>query len=97
MSAVWEPWHPVIGQRVRVLARPECFYCREDHDAETGETGVIFDLWAPVGEPMEPGQAAHRVWVRFDDPTIRQRTVHGCLFSHFAVIELEPVNEEVAP
>ena len=88
MHDIWEPWVPEIGQRVRVLSRPECFYCREDHDPEVGQTGVVTHFAPPSMD--ETGASAHYIWIRFDDPTIAERTVARCDISHFAAAELEP-------
>ena len=84
MTAVWEPITFGVGDRVRVLARPECFYCREDHDAEVGETGVVEFVGSRHGSPDH-----HPIWVEFDDPDIVTRTASGTDCSHFAAIELE--------
>lgn len=89
LAAVFEPWEPEIGQRVTILARPECFYCRADHDAEVGATGVVTAIHAP--DLTEPGSTAHRFWVRYDDPDIANRTESGTDESHFAAVELEPL------
>ena len=89
MRDLWKPWSPEIGQRVRVLNRPECFYCREDHDLEVGQTGVVTHFASPCMD--EPGASAHDIWIRFDDPTIAERTVARTGISHFAATELEPV------
>lgn len=93
MTAIWEPWTPEIGQHVRILTRPECFYCREDHDVEVGATGVISEINEPPALDLGPAAAAHRFWVLFDDPEIATRTAAGCMESHFAAIELEPITE----
>ncbi len=88
---VYEPWTPEVGQRVRVLARPECFYCRESGEPEVGLEGTVFEIRHPckpederVGR-ADPGCYAHRIWVRLDVE------VDNCHISHFAAIELEPV------
>lgn len=83
-------YRPKVGDRVRVLARPECFYCREDHDAEVGETGVITHIHLPPYITDMAAAMAHQYWVRFDDPTIAERTLAGVEESHFAACELEP-------
>lgn len=95
MSEIWEPWQPEVGDRVRVLARPECFYCREDHDAEVGATGVVSAVHPPkhlAHEQEWEAAQAHRYWVHFDDSTIVERTVAGVIESHFAAAELVPVD-----
>lgn len=86
MSDVWMPWTPQVRQRVRVLTRPECHYCRQDHDAEVGATGVVEFIGSRNGSPDD-----HPIWVDFDDSSISERTVSGTDFSHFAACELEPV------
>jgi hypothetical protein len=89
-----EPWEPVrfeVGQRVRVLARPECEYCREWHDQEVGQEGVIdaitHERWKMTRAANEGDTdfLAHHYWVELDDG------VGGCSLSHFAAIELEPL------
>jgi hypothetical protein len=82
---VWEPWQPKVGQRVRVLSRPECFYCRESPD-EDGLIGVVDEIRSP--EASTDDGAAHRFWVTFAEVI----PSHGCDLSHFAAIELEPVS-----
>jgi hypothetical protein len=94
-TAFWEPWQPEVGQRVRVLSRPECFYCREDEAAEAGAAGVVTSLKESpyLTGSADPGEAAHHIWVQFDDPMIATRTVHGCQESHFAAAELAPLDD----
>jgi hypothetical protein len=92
VTDVWEPIAFVVGDRVRVLARPECHYCREDHDAEVGETGTVTGIYPPPYlDDAEPDGLAHTVWVAFDDETITERTVVGVPESHFAACELERI------
>lgn len=93
----WEPWHPRLGQRVRVLSRPECHYCREDHDAEVGAVGIISRIEGP-GAAYCDGEwdrdiAAHPYWVTFDVPLTGTVAAAGGLqgMNSFAAIELEPV------
>jgi len=82
----WEPWKPEVGQRVRILARPECRYCEgEEGVAEVGVTGVVSEVTPPEGLGIVIGDAGHCYWVDFDDPEV------GCGLSHFAAIELEPI------
>lgn len=83
MSDFWEPWTPQVGQRVRVLARPECFYCRQEGAQETGVVGVVEGIRPADPTILEPGAAAHVYWVEADD--------FPCGLSHFAAGELEPV------
>lgn len=85
----WEPHTFEVGDRVRVLSRPECEYCRQDHDDEVGETGIVEEINRARSEH-------HPIWVRFDDPTITERTFSGTQFSHFAAIELEPLTDPAA-
>lgn len=94
MSDVWEPWTPTKGQRVRVLPRPECYYCRGDGEKEIGLEGTVYGIWPPCSPDDErmgradPGCYAHRFWVKLD------AEVDGCDISHFAAVELEPVNAD---
>jgi hypothetical protein len=62
-SAVWEPVTFKVGDRVRVLARPECHYCR-GFAGEAGHTGTVMDIDALP--ETSPGASAHKYWVRFD-------------------------------
>lgn len=84
-----EPWQPKVGQRVRVLARPECFYCRGAED-EVGLVGIVESVGYRThrlpSERTEPGERAHRFWVAFPDEIPSSGTHH----SHFAAAELEP-------
>lgn len=93
----WEPVGFAVGDRVRVLARPECFYCREDHDAEVGETGTVTRIYLPTFVEGTPSAGQHIVWVAFDDPTIVERTLARSLESHFAPSELILISEEPHP
>ena len=86
MSDFWEPWTPQIGQRVRVLPRPECFYCREEGEQEVGLIGQVTDIEFTPWPIDEKGAPAHRYWVTFDD-----RAATDCGMNHFAAGELEPV------
>jgi hypothetical protein len=89
MSSTSEAWVPTVGQRVRVLPRPTCRYCRGcDRGREDGAVGVVLDVGhAHPRRPAilaedEAAFQAHRVWVRLSDPM---------WVDHFAVVELEPV------
>ena len=85
-----EPWVPEglafkVGDRVRVLPRPECLYCvgSEDEDGCTGfvrerETFRDDDEWGPMAR-------AHPYWVEFNEPL-----PDGCR-SPFAASELIPL------
>jgi hypothetical protein len=87
MSAVWEPWRPEIGQRVRVRISPECVLVDGDgtvfHHAEwhDGVTGVVYRDDFPLGWP---NRAGHRFAVKVDQPVGGRIAV--------AAIELEPVD-----
>ena len=95
MSDAWEPIALQVGDRVRVLSRPECYYCRsaEDEDGLVGTIEHIGDRnyrWR--SEAREPGEEAHIYWVEFPDEIPSQGTHH----SHFAACELA-LFSEVAP
>lgn len=86
---------PRGGDRVRVLSRPECQYCREQHDQEIGLTGTVWE----IGNEQHPHRhlveseadfLSHGVWVDLDEP------VNNCSVSHFAPAELELVSEPLA-
>lgn len=87
-----EAWVPKVGDRVRVLSRPECHYCREHGEEEVGLTGRI-DAVLPCSKAVLPcsqppghgsgGCCTHPVWVEFDDVGPDGK------WSHFAAIELE--------
>ena len=84
MASYWEPWQPQIGQRVRVLPRPECFYCREEGGQEVGAIGVVTSVDDHNRGSNEPGSEAHVYWVEADE--------FPCGLSHFAAGELEPAD-----
>lgn len=81
MRDIWEPWIPSVGQRVRVLARPECLYCRGDDHIEVGTVGTVSEIDEPDSDDI--GIRAHRFWVDFWIPD------HD--LDHYAACELEPV------
>jgi hypothetical protein len=87
-GSVWEPVTFAVGDRVQVLPRPECFYCRGAED-EDGLIGVVehvgFRNYRFRSELTEPGEQAHIYWVGFPDEIPSQGTHH----SHFAACELE--------
>jgi hypothetical protein len=77
--AVWEPWVPVVGQRVRFRDSGECPltspYMRN------GMVGVVYHVEEPLSENgVEPW---HRFWVSFGDAT-----------AYCAAAELEPLTTE---
>ena len=85
-------WEPAIGQRVRVLPRPECRYCQDgDGWRDDGAVGVVVqighghldDLGAPDGD--EAAFNAHGVWVRLD-----AAPGEATWADHFMPDELEP-------
>ena len=85
-----EPWQApgqtgrlVIGARVRVLAWPECFYCRDEGESETGVLGNVVSVGDPVPAGRERGAETHIYWVEADE--------FPCGTSHFAAAELEPL------
>lgn len=70
----YEPWTPLVGQRVRVRLSGEC---RQDHyPEEDGRIGTMSELvdWDEVDEddsrepPAPPEMRAHRYIVDFDVP-----------------------------
>ena len=89
MSGTSGSWVPTVGQRVRVLPRPTCRYCREcDRGREDGAVGVVVEVGhahprrpALVAED-EAAFQAHCVWVRLGDSS---------WVDHFAVGELDVV------
>ena len=95
LPAALRPREFKVGDRVRVLPRPECFYCRESGEAEIGLTGKVTDISPPCRpEDEQNGRAdrgcfAHKVWVEFEDAS-----PGGCDLSHFAPTELEPIGDE---
>lgn len=80
-----EAWVPKVGDRVRVLSRPECHYCCEHGEEEVGLTGRI-DAILPCRQDKDHrsgGHCTHPIWVEFDDVGPDGK------WSHFAAIELE--------
>lgn len=75
------------GVTVKVLTRPECYYCRGGED-EDGLIGTIehvgFRNYRQKSEIREPGESDHIYWVEFPDEIPSQGTHH----SHFAACEL---------
>jgi hypothetical protein len=46
MSDIWEPWQPVIGQRVQVRLNGECPDCADLLDLGwNGERGIVQDVF----------------------------------------------------
>lgn len=94
----WEPWHPEIGQRVRIRLHGECQLKHLPnamapthnlaHDKTTG-TIVPFTPRDNVNEAAleNSRQQGHRFAVLFATP------IHGDIGGHFAAIELEPIEE----
>lgn len=90
--APWEPRSFAVGDRVRVLARPECHYCREEGDREAGQIGTVIATghsdWMKRTSITDPSRVyflAHRYWVQLDDLTI---SPNGDGVNHFAAAEL---------
>ena len=85
----YEPWHPQVGQRVRIVSNPECPLC-SDRDC-AGLTGVVesIDYLIDELEPAEwpyPGErdpgldvAGHYYWIRTDQP-VRYRGDEGKIY-----------------
>ncbi len=94
-DAVWMPDGLTfkIGDRVRVLPRPECYYCRSAED-ENGLVGTIEHIgersYRLRSELTEPGERAHVYWVVFPDEIPSSRTYH----SHFAASEIVPLGPD---
>ena len=84
-TGAWEPWQPQVGQVVRVLPRPECWYCRE-FEGEDGAIGVVEAIQDPGSD--EPGASAHVYWVRFCDPVPLERVAWPTGRGEFAACEL---------
>jgi hypothetical protein len=91
-SEVWVPEGLTfsVGDRVQILPRPECYYCRSA-EGEDGLVGTIEHIGERShrlrSEAVEPGERAHIYWVAFPDEIPSSGTHH----SHFAITELLPL------
>lgn len=101
LPAALRPREFKVGDRVRVLPRPECSYCYETHDQEVGMTGTVTGVGhsGAFHEDEDPGfvreATAHPYWVRFDR-TLPDPSPHAppMVMNHFAHTELEPLGDE---
>jgi len=91
LSEAWgsEPWEPIQwqqGDRVQILSRPECYYCREEGESEAGLVGRVHSI-ETIDDPEDwsPEALAHRYHVVLDEP--EQRIVY-----YLAAIELQPAD-----
>ena len=64
MNDIWEPWRPVVGQRVRVRLSAECGIGGIHGLREDGATGVLIASDSGAGQV----QADHPYLVCFDRP-----------------------------
>lgn len=102
----WEPWQPVVGQRVRVRLNAECRVKPEEdspdsdlqivghHDDEDGSIGQIKAIFTEMESPLLVEQG-HRFGVWWDGG-MRKRGADWVLGNVYAAIELEPLDEEHA-
>lgn len=83
------------GVRVRVLPRPECYYCRGGED-ENGLIGTVehvgYRNYRFRSEITEPGEREHVYWVEFPVEIPSSGTSH----SHFAAAELVVLADDPA-
>ena len=96
-GAIWEPWTPTIGQRVRIRVSAECRArwndspdCIGHPETFDGRTGVFDEDDQGQGHlPPPETQATHPYGVTFDEPVWFDRYWWGG--GWFAAIELEPI------
>jgi hypothetical protein len=99
MNDFWEPWQPVIGDRVRVRINPECPYCQENlpeaqrtfvyGEPRDGRAGTVEEI-RDNGPAAMPG---HRYFIRWDRPIPVEIASSGSTWvqgSTFAALELRP-------
>lgn len=80
-----------VGDRVRVLSRPECYYCREFGADEEGLIGIVDRTEHTRLHHGDPDYLRHHIWVTLETE------VAGCDLSHFAPTELELLPPPAAP
>ena len=97
-EAIWEPWRPAVGDRVRVRLSGECPWHELPDDlvpeatgtATSGYEGVVvpFPSDAPRDLPIV-AEGGHRIFVEFDTP--RDMGDWTLVGAFYAAIELEPL------
>lgn len=108
-DAIYEPWTPAIGDRVRVVLNGECRVTFRPRD-ERGPHGPRFEGHPEeqlvlagavlIGTVVDPpsgfrGNYGHHCYVRYDTPTrIPDGAVIGCWY---AACELEPLPADAPP